>query len=177
MAISDVGVSLIMDDDGRVSSGASVGTPGFAAPEVFSSMRTLRGKSYSGVAADVFSIGATVFSQMTGTTPKLRRQWRRSLCNLWQRATGSSAQQQQQYLPGYKLQFPAHRKLSPALCDLLSSMMERRPERRPSIEEIVNHPFFDGFDWPAFDAGRMEPPQWAQKAAKEFAGVPRPTAV
>jgi serine/threonine protein kinase len=178
IVLADLGLACGMGEDGLLLAGIGAGTRGFAAPEVSSLLReccalidhTSKRSRYAGVPADVFSTGATLFYMLTGQVPQARRRkqrWADKLAGAF-----SSRQQQQQPAVGSKVSFPSHLGLSPEVVQLVGSMMERRPERRPTLQQVRSHAWFAGFDWAAFKAGSMAPPHWARMAAEYFTGVP-----
>jgi eukaryotic-like serine/threonine-protein kinase len=59
----DFGIARIGDENDLTVAGAVIGTPGFMAPEVLAGAQ-------AGVAADIYSLAATLYFALTGTTPK-----------------------------------------------------------------------------------------------------------
>mgnify|MGYP000552793697 CR=1 FL=1 len=52
---------------------------------------------------------------------------------------------------------------SPEATDLLTGMLQKRPEKRlgcgpRGMEEIKEHPFFQSIDWGLLEAGYLDPP-------------------
>jgi serine/threonine protein kinase len=178
VVMADLGGASALDRNDMVKSKYVSGTPGYIAPEAMSLLRTYIARwspsnkhtRYAGAPADVFSAGATIFELLTGRVPQPRRRKQRWAAKL--AGAFTSRQQQQQPTVGSKVPFPSDLGLSPEAVQLVSSMLERRPERRPTLEQIRSHAWFADFDWAAFKAGSMASPPWALSAAEQFAGVP-----
>mgnify|MGYP003343065339 FL=1 len=61
--ITDFGIAQVQADDGMTKTGAVMGTWGFMAPEQKANAKQVDGR------ADVYSVGATLYSLLTGQTP------------------------------------------------------------------------------------------------------------
>lgn len=106
------------------------GTPMYKAPEL------LNGKNYSGIQADVFSLGVTLFALVTGKAPfkkasrseiNYRFLINKNYKRFWDKKVSSGA---------------FNEGLSPEFKDLFERMVAYIPNERPTIEQILNHPFF-----------------------------------
>ncbi|XP_011306417.1 cyclin-dependent kinase 11B [Fopius arisanus] len=116
--VADLGVSAELRASGELLSG-SAGTPAFAAPET-----TTPGAQYSGTLCDVWSMGVTLYSLVTGRVP-----WDGSGSIIGVQAAVRSE----------PLRFPDKPALSDDLRDLLSHMLAKDPAMRFTLDEIKNH--------------------------------------
>lgn len=98
------------------------GSPAYVSPEV------LVCRPYDGAAADVWALGVVLYIMLTGTYPfqdnkparlfdKIQQAWR-------------------------AVAFPDC--VSPAARDLIKQLLTRQPERRPSAEDLLSHPWVSG---------------------------------
>lgn len=117
--ICDFGISIFMEDN-RLEYDQS-GTPAYIAPEI------LRGDGYSGFKADVWSLGITIYTMLTGTIPFQARE---------------TEQLHALILEGV-FDFPEHPKLSNEAKDLLRRILVLDPLERLSLEEVKMHPWFE----------------------------------
>merc|ERR1719232_495434 len=123
--IADLGVSNEFDGADALLTNTA-GTPAFTAPECLS---IKNGDSpYSGKAADIWSLGVTLYCLVFGKLPfhddnivviynKIRTQ---------------------------QLQIPEDTELSPELTDLLGRMLEKEPESRIKLQDLKFHPWVTG---------------------------------
>ncbi|XP_053985779.1 uncharacterized protein LOC128880098 [Hylaeus volcanicus] len=118
--IADLGVSAELRASGELLSGPA-GTPAFAAPET-----TTPGAYYSGTLCDVWSMGVTLFSLITGKLP-------------WDGA--GSIIGVQAAIRTEPITFPEKPALSADLHDLISRMMDKNPAERITLAEIKAHPW------------------------------------
>ncbi|CAG9462794.1 unnamed protein product [Pedinophyceae sp. YPF-701] len=97
------------------------GTPAFLAPEI------CRGEEYSGVRADFWAAGVTLYMLLFGRLP----------------FGDFSMRTYAMYdaISDDDLVFPEHPPVSDLAKDLLSRMLDKDPLRRPTVEEIVTHPW------------------------------------
>lgn len=99
-----------------------VGTYGFMAPEFYRSELPITS------AAEVFSLGATLYTALTGNSPF--KEDASSVHGLGIIMRNSSNR--------FKPILEVRPDISPELADLVSRMMETKPENRPSIVEVYN---------------------------------------
>ena len=116
--VADLGVSAELRADGELLTG-SAGTPAFAAPET-----TTPGAKYSGTLCDVWSMGVTLYSLVTGKVP-----WDGAGSIIGVQAAVRSEQ----------LRFPEVPSLSEELRDLISRMLDKDPQRRMTLVDIKEH--------------------------------------
>lgn len=116
--LCDFGVSLLMEE-GRLAFDQS-GTPAYIAPEL------LRGHGYSGFKADVWNLGITLFTMLTGTIPF---------------QSIDVAQLHELILEG-KFNFPEKPELTPQVKDLIRRILVLEPTDRLSLDEVKRHPWF-----------------------------------
>jgi len=93
----------------------------YAAPELLSRI------PFDGKKADVWSLGVVLFALLCGFFP-------------FDDSHGSSSRIFQK-IRGKPLEFPLH--LSNQQTSLLSMMLEKNPDDRCSIDDVVNHPYFN----------------------------------
>uniref|UniRef100_A0A5F9CKW4 non-specific serine/threonine protein kinase n=1 Tax=Oryctolagus cuniculus TaxID=9986 RepID=A0A5F9CKW4_RABIT len=115
--LSDFGFSCHLAEGALVHD--SCGTPLYSAPEVF------QPGAYDPFPADVWSLGVILFTMMAGAVP----------------FSGEDEEELEQNIRrGYhELPCPA----SPALEELLSSLLSLDPRERPSAEQAKHHPWFN----------------------------------
>ncbi|XP_043495996.1 serine/threonine-protein kinase STE20 [Polistes fuscatus] len=116
--IADLGVSAELRASGELLSGPA-GTPAFAAPET-----TIPDVHYSGTPCDVWSMGVTLYSLVTGRVP-------------WDGA--GSIIGVQDAIRTEPLKFPEKPKLSQDLRDLIERMLAKRPNDRISLQCLKEH--------------------------------------
>lgn len=116
--IADLGVSAELRASGELLSGPA-GTPAFAAPET-----TTPGAHYSGTLCDVWSMGVTLYSLVTGKVP-------------WDGA--GSIIGVQAAVRTEPIKFPEKPTLTNDLCELISKMVAKNPVDRISLQEIKVH--------------------------------------
>ncbi|XP_074097042.1 uncharacterized protein LOC141526134 isoform X2 [Cotesia typhae] len=116
--IADLGVSAELRAPGELLSG-SAGTPAFAAPET-----TVPGAQYSGTLCDVWSMGVTLFTLVTGRVP-----WDGSGSIIGVQAAVRTE----------PLRFPDSIVLTDDLRDLIIRMLTKDPAMRASLQEIKTH--------------------------------------
>jgi serine/threonine protein kinase len=112
------------------------GTPEYLAPEIITGIG-------HGKAVDWWSVGIMLYEMLVGRPPF------------------ASQNRNQLYLNTIKGQITWPPSMSPLARDLLSRLLHRRPEERlgsRSIEDIKNHPFFNGLDWARLEKKKVTPP-------------------
>ncbi|CAM9312051.1 unnamed protein product, partial [Ectocarpus fasciculatus] len=115
--IADFGISKMLED-AREKLEDATGTPAFMSPELCGDEGSI-----SGQLADVWAIGATMFMLLFGFPPFLAG----SIINLYQKIINDP------------LVFP--HPIDPSLSDLLEHMLEKKPENRYSLDEVIRHPW------------------------------------
>jgi serine/threonine-protein kinase SRK2 len=132
--------------------GSRVGTPAYLAPEVIS---TLKGDTYDGKIADIWSCGVMLYVMLTGSYPFERQGDKTSASKLQLMiarilkvdykvcVVRMLAASLQTHSPVCTYpQFPPNVDPSPELQDLLDRILTRDPARRITIAEIFEHPWF-----------------------------------
>jgi serine/threonine protein kinase len=115
--IADFGISQMLSASGQKLADAA-GTPAFMSPEL------CEGKSFSGQLADIWAIGATMFMLRFGHPPFLAK----SIINLYHKICNDP------------LVFPGP--IDPGLRNLLENMLEKDPNKRYTLQQIIMHPWF-----------------------------------
>jgi len=126
--ISDFGEARMYDvkaPDAR--KGAAPGTPAFIAPELCMSDKSPKPPEES-YAADVWSLGASLFYMVYGRVPFL--------------ATGVF--EIFETICTQKLRFPDAPKTSRKLKDLIKKMLTKEPRSRATLQEVARHAWFGG---------------------------------
>lgn len=99
------------------------GTPNYIAPEVIDGNKETRGHSFE---VDIWSMGVILFTTLIGKPPyeskDVKSTYQRILANQYS--------------------FPSHVPISQHAKDLIVSMLQTKPENRPSLDQISSHPFF-----------------------------------
>ncbi|OQV17036.1 Calcium/calmodulin-dependent protein kinase kinase 2 [Hypsibius exemplaris] len=102
------------------------GTPAFTPPEC---LRT-RNKPVSGFAIDMWSLGITLYSLVVGDVP----------------FKGDSLSLLIKSINTDSVQYPDGVKVSPALRDLISRLLDKNPKTRIRMEEVKQHPWLSQTD-------------------------------
>ncbi|KAL0818622.1 hypothetical protein ABMA28_009054 [Loxostege sticticalis] len=111
--VADLGACGELAGAGRLT--GAVGTPAFRAPEA-----AANADKYNGEAADIWSLGVTLFAMVTGKVP-------------W---CGPTAQELQRRVLEEPLTFPQRPLLTRPLKHLLSRMLDKNPGTRATMQEI-----------------------------------------
>lgn len=166
--LGDFGFAKVLDGQGRTYT--FCGTPGYVAPENV----LAHGYNYS---VDWWGLGVLLYVLLTGrqpfSSPKTEDPMvvmRRIVDENWQ------------------IKYPPY--LSAAAKDLIMKLLERKPTKRLGMlsgkaADVMRHKWFDGVDWDALGAKRLQPPRKPRetdsaKRLKELIdnekkGVGRPT--
>ena len=130
--LSDFSVSTkVSGDDEQLSD--TRGSPAFLSPEECAT------KSFYPKPADVWAYGVTLFGCIFGFLPfNLDKAQGKSVANTIF-AVG-------QLLNTEELAVPEDRGFSPHLAELIKQILQKDPSKRPTFEEIVKSPWFDGLD-------------------------------
>jgi hypothetical protein len=118
LKIADFGISQMLSGEGEKLADAG-GTPAFMAPELCEQR-----SSFSGQMADIWAIGATIFMLKFGHPPFVAK----SIINLYHKICNDP------------LVFPGP--IEPALKNLLEGVLEKDPNRRMTILQMMNHPWY-----------------------------------
>ncbi|KAG9094697.1 hypothetical protein FRC06_010564 [Ceratobasidium sp. 370] len=116
--IADFGMAALEVANGMLET--SCGSPHYASPEI------VAGKAYHGASSDIWSCGVVLYVLLTGRLPFDYPDIRTLL---------------QQIMLG---EFQIHKSLSRRAQDLIGRMLVVDPEKRITIPEIFQHPFFNG---------------------------------
>ncbi|VDD74359.1 unnamed protein product [Mesocestoides corti] len=134
IVLTDFGSCLRIGNDGLIKNAAAIGTPDYIAPEILRAAEDSHGTF--GVECDYWSLGVVMYEMLFGETPFYSE-------NLIQ-----TYSQIMNFEKTFKIpEDEGH--VSDAAKDLLKRFICDRKQRygRNGIEEIVNHPFFNGIDW------------------------------
>ncbi|XP_031625646.1 calcium/calmodulin-dependent protein kinase kinase 1 isoform X2 [Contarinia nasturtii] len=120
--IADLGVcNEFMGEDASMNNGSTAGTPAFRAPETL-----LTGQySYSGKAADIWALGATLYSLVFGNVPFMAN----NVPAVYEKIKNDG------------LTFPSDIVISAELRDLITKMLEKDPSKRITLPQIKEHPW------------------------------------
>jgi serine/threonine protein kinase len=118
--LTDFGLAKICDDD--LSSDTVCGTPSYMAPEIVEA-RTYDEK------VDIWGLGVVAYELLIGYQPFVGENEHELFANI------VSAEPE----------FP--QSVKPAAAELIRKMLAKKPEDRPTIDEIKEDPFFAGLDW------------------------------
>lgn len=116
--LCDFGISLVMSPGELVFDQS--GTPAYIAPEL------LRGRGYSGFKADIWNLGITLYTMLTGTIP--------FKC--------LDVPQLHALILEGEFDFPEEPKLSAEVRDLIRKVLVLDPDDRLSLEEVRQHAWF-----------------------------------
>ncbi|KAH0792564.1 CBL-interacting protein kinase 9 [Histomonas meleagridis] len=111
-----------LPDDGFVS--GAYGTPNFQAPEIFTS------EKYDGKKADVWACGIFLYSILSGHIPFISKP--DDPPNLQIASLGEQ-------IVKHSIEFPPY--FSDKVNDLLEKILVHDPAKRPSVDELLNHPW------------------------------------
>lgn len=120
--IADFGVSFVgkrSDPRAPNASKRIVGTPAFIAPEM------LGDEGYDPYIADIWSLGICIFHMSTAKLPFIGR-------TIFQIVAMAKRQ---------GVRFPPNPELSVDLMDLMASILEVDPDKRATVEDIMQHPW------------------------------------
>lgn len=98
------------------------GTPNYIAPEVIQGTKETRGHSFE---VDIWSMGVILYTILVGKPPyeakDVKATYQRIIAN--------------------EYSFPGHVSISTHARELITSMLQSKPDLRPSLEQIREHPF------------------------------------
>jgi serine/threonine protein kinase len=110
------------------------GTPNYMSPEVY--------RGLYGLSADLWAWAITLYECIAGRTPF---------------GSGATIADIEKNVLIGKWTFPRG-KFDPASKELMKSLLSRDPQKRKGIEEIMQDPFFDGFDFDQYTSRTMPAP-------------------
>ncbi|XP_065078823.1 calcium/calmodulin-dependent protein kinase kinase 1 [Ochlerotatus camptorhynchus] len=118
--VADLGVcNEFLGEDAAMNNGSTAGTPAFRAPETL-----LPGQHvYNGKAADIWALGATLYSIVHGNVPFI----------------AISVPGVYENIKNDPLQFPPTSTISPELKDLIETMLDKDPQLRITLPQIKEH--------------------------------------
>uniref|UniRef100_A0A182VQ25 calcium/calmodulin-dependent protein kinase n=1 Tax=Anopheles minimus TaxID=112268 RepID=A0A182VQ25_9DIPT len=118
--VADLGVcNEFLGEDAAMNNGSTAGTPAFRAPETL-----LPGQHfYNGKAADIWALGATLFSLVHGNVPFIAT----SVPGVYEKIKNDP------------LEYPANSSTSEELRDLISRMLDKDPQQRITLPQIKEH--------------------------------------
>ncbi|XP_055306250.1 calcium/calmodulin-dependent protein kinase kinase 1 isoform X2 [Sitodiplosis mosellana] len=125
--IADLGVcNEFLGEDASMNNGSTAGTPAFRAPETLNTGQY----SYSGKAADIWALGATLYSLVYGSVPYMAN----NVPSVYEKIKND------------RLQFPSDIVISAELRDLIVKMLEKDPSKRITLPQIKEHPWVTSND-------------------------------
>jgi len=118
--VGDFGLATKLDFDGERKR-TVCGTPNYIAPEV------LDGKSGHSYEVDIWSLGVIIYTLIIGKPP----------------FETSDVKATYQRIKNNAYTFPEHVPISDAAKDLITRILSKDPARRPTLDEILRHEFFN----------------------------------
>lgn len=123
--IADLGVcNEFLGEDAAMNNGSTAGTPAFRAPETLIPGQHL----YSGKAADIWALGATLYTLVYGNVPFL----------------ASSVPAVYEKIKNDQLHYPEYPAISTDLRDLIEKLLTKDPAKRITLPQIKEHPWVTG---------------------------------
>uniref|UniRef100_A0A182NMN8 calcium/calmodulin-dependent protein kinase n=1 Tax=Anopheles dirus TaxID=7168 RepID=A0A182NMN8_9DIPT len=120
--VADLGVcNEFLGEDAAMNNGSTAGTPAFRAPETL-----LPGQHfYNGKAADIWALGATLFSLVHGNVPFIAT----SVPGVYEKIKNDP------------LEYPPTSSISEELRDLIGRTLDKDPQQRITLPQIKEHPW------------------------------------
>ncbi|XP_035783005.1 calcium/calmodulin-dependent protein kinase kinase 2-like isoform X2 [Anopheles albimanus] len=120
--VADLGVcNEFLGEDAAMNNGSTAGTPAFRAPETL-----LPGQHfYNGKAADIWALGATLYSLVHGNVPFIAT----SVPGVYEKIKSDP------------LEYPPTSTISDELRDLIGRMLDKDPQQRITLPQIKEHPW------------------------------------
>ncbi|KAL4251936.1 hypothetical protein ABKN59_002657 [Abortiporus biennis] len=128
---------------------STAGTPGFMPPELLLG----QGASYG---ADIFALGVLVFIMITGRGP-WDRYLRQHHFNILEVVAHRYPRIDDEELEKFNI--------PESLRDFVSVALDKNPKHRANVQQLMDHPFFDDFDWNKH-ASRLTKAPWAPSLVK-----------
>lgn len=119
--VGDFGLAACIEDPGDKIHTPACGTPNYIAPEVL--FDTDKGHSFE---VDIWSMGVVLYTLIVGRPPFQTK----DVKDIYRRIRGND------------WTFPTDREVSPDAQELVKRILVREPEDRPTLHQIVDHPFF-----------------------------------
>lgn len=141
LKMADFGRSVIKETTEQKFKGLS-GTPVYMAPEMVAL------KDYD-QAVDLWSLGCLLYELLVGQPP-FQHKNRKMLYDIIQNKNPD---------------FPSF--LSKDSKDLISSLLKKLPENRFSINEVIHHRWFKGFEWKLLESKKLKPP-WKPQVTEDL---------
>lgn len=136
LKIADFGFATLLagsDDSGKLTT--LLGTPSYAAPEI------LLKQSYSGAAVDLFACGVILFVMYTGSPPFVSAMKQDSYYKF---IVNNSMTTFWNYHEKNKVKVDGKNFYSDSFRDLIGSMLAFEPDKRLSLAQIKDHPWYNG---------------------------------
>ena len=118
--LGDFGLALEINEKEEEKLKSICGTPNYMAPEIYT-------KKYS-FEVDIWSLGIIMYQLIFGQSPFNMRKGNKEHINK---------------LINKNYDFPEDIKISPCAKDLIKQILEPDPKRRPSLDQILTHDFFN----------------------------------
>ena len=138
LRVTDFGIARKANPDNAKETS---GTPGYMAPEVMC-------RQSHAFEVDYYALGVICFELMLGRRPYNGKSRKDIRDQILARQVSVKAEE-------------VPRGWSPEAADFINGLIQRKPARRlgaNGISEIVDHPWFAGFDWKALENKTMVPP-------------------
>lgn len=120
MKVADLGVcNEFLGEDAAMNNGSTAGTPAFRAPETLLPGQLI----YNGKAADIWALGATLYSLVHGNVPFIAT----SVPGVYEKIKSDP------------VEFSPAGLVSPELQDLIESMLHKDPQLRITLPQIKEH--------------------------------------
>ncbi|KAK4684394.1 hypothetical protein P7C73_g5784, partial [Tremellales sp. Uapishka_1] len=125
--VGDFGLAALIENGDRKTT--ICGTPNYIAPEVL--FDQANGHSFE---VDIWSIGVIIYTLLIGKPPFQTK----DVNTIYKRIKDN------------RYEFPPDKPITPAAENLIMSVLNPNPDKRPSLDDILKHPFFHNGPFPAF---------------------------
>jgi hypothetical protein len=129
--------------EGEKMNAKLMGSPSYLSPEGISNNKV--GKS-----ADIWALGIMTFQMLSGEMP----------------FHGKDYDSLYDEIIKKEVKFPAH--VSHTAKSFLKLLIDKNPKTRPKIEEVMEHPLFEGLDWGLYNNKKYESPAFFQDYLKRL---------